>query len=124
MYPAIVFLPLRGALIAGCSAALSRRRARHDHHDVALFVWLALSWPIFDFGRRRRRSRRRAVHLDHPCRRLQVDWALRIDTLTAVMLVVVTTVSFLVHLYSIGYMDEDPHRRASSPICRSSPSRC
>src|SRR5215203_2419937 len=40
----------------------------------------------------------------------KVDWALRIDTLTAVMLVVVTTVSALVHLYSIGYMAEDPYR--------------
>ena len=41
---------------------------------------------------------------------LRVDWALRVDTLTAVMLVVVTTVSSLVHLYSIGYMHEDPNR--------------
>jgi NADH-quinone oxidoreductase subunit L len=41
---------------------------------------------------------------------LKVDWALRIDPLTAVMLVVVTTVSALVHLYSIGYMADDPHR--------------
>jgi NADH-quinone oxidoreductase subunit L len=41
---------------------------------------------------------------------LQVSWSLRVDTLTAVMLVVVTTVSSLVHVYSIGYMDEDPYR--------------
>src|SRR3979490_2857770 len=41
---------------------------------------------------------------------LKVEWALRVDTLTAVMLVVVTTVSALVHLYSIGYMAEDPFR--------------
>src|SRR5258708_5159615 len=41
---------------------------------------------------------------------LQISWALRVDTLTAVMLVVVNTVSSLVHLYSIGYMDEDPYR--------------
>ncbi|WP_319796527.1 NADH-quinone oxidoreductase subunit L [Nitrobacter sp.] len=41
---------------------------------------------------------------------LQVGWSLRVDTLTAVMLVVVTTVSSLVHFYSIGYMDEDPNR--------------
>jgi len=41
---------------------------------------------------------------------LKVNWALRVDTLTAVMLVVVTTVSSLVHLYSIGYMNEDPYR--------------
>jgi NADH-quinone oxidoreductase subunit L len=41
---------------------------------------------------------------------LNIDWSLRIDTLTAVMLVVVTTVSALVHLYSIGYMRDDPYR--------------
>jgi NADH-quinone oxidoreductase subunit L len=41
---------------------------------------------------------------------LQVAWSLRVDTLTAVMLVVVNTISSLVHLYSIGYMDEDPYR--------------
>jgi len=41
---------------------------------------------------------------------LKVEWALRVDTLTAVMLVVVTTVSSLVHLYSIGYMADDPYR--------------
>ena len=41
---------------------------------------------------------------------LVVNWALRVDTLTAVMLVVVTSVSSLVHLYSIGYMHEDPNR--------------
>jgi NADH-quinone oxidoreductase subunit L len=41
---------------------------------------------------------------------LNLDWAFRIDTLTAVMLVVVNSVSALVHLYSTGYMHEDPHR--------------
>lgn len=41
---------------------------------------------------------------------LNIDWMLRVDTLTAVMLVVVNTVSSLVHLYSIGYMHEDPNR--------------
>jgi NADH-quinone oxidoreductase subunit L len=57
------------------------------HHDarIALFPWIASG-------------------------DLQVSWALRVDTLTAVMLVVVNTISSLVHLYSIGYMDEDPYR--------------
>src|SRR5579862_754732 len=75
-----------------------------------LFVSAALSWFTFvDVG-----------FLHHDARiplfpwivsgDLQVSWALRVDTLTAVMLVVVTTVSSLVHLYSIGYMDEDPNR--------------
>jgi NADH-quinone oxidoreductase subunit L len=38
------------------------------------------------------------------------EWALRIDPLTVVMLVVVTTISSLVHIYSIGYMEEDPYK--------------
>jgi NADH-quinone oxidoreductase subunit L len=41
---------------------------------------------------------------------LKSYWALRIDSLTVVMLVVVTTISSLVHLYSIGYMADDPYR--------------
>ncbi len=41
---------------------------------------------------------------------LVADWSLRIDTLSAVMMVVVTTVSSLVHVYSIGYMSHDPHQ--------------
>src|SRR5512135_946272 len=41
---------------------------------------------------------------------LTVEWSLRIDTLTAVMLVVVTSVSAFVHMYSVGYMAEDPYR--------------
>jgi NADH-quinone oxidoreductase subunit L len=42
--------------------------------------------------------------------RPEVGWTIGVDTLTAVMLVVVNTVSAFVHLYSIGYMEEDPHR--------------
>ncbi|HEX3938303.1 MAG TPA: NADH-quinone oxidoreductase subunit L [Xanthobacteraceae bacterium] len=41
---------------------------------------------------------------------LHSEWSLRIDSLTAVMLVVVTTISSVVHVYSIGYMDEDPYK--------------
>src|SRR6201987_4243959 len=75
-----------------------------------LFVSAALSWVVFvNVG-----------FLHHDARiplfpwivsgDLQVNWSLRVDTLTAVMLVVVNTVSSLVPLYSIGYMDEDPNR--------------
>ncbi|MDC3023083.1 NADH-quinone oxidoreductase subunit L [Candidatus Pelagibacter sp.] len=41
---------------------------------------------------------------------LEVNWSMKIDTLSAVMLVVVTSVSSLVHIYSIGYMSHDPHK--------------
>ena len=47
----------------------------------------------------------------------EIDWALRIDQLTAVMLVVVTGVSALVHIYSIGYMSHDPHIPRFMAIC-------
>ena len=41
---------------------------------------------------------------------LNVNWSMLIDPLSAVMLVVVTSVSSLVHIYSIGYMSHDPHK--------------
>ena len=41
---------------------------------------------------------------------LNVNWSIKIDSLSAVMLVVVTSVSSLVHIYSIGYMSHDPHK--------------
>tara|TARA_A100001015_G_scaffold80531_1_gene89210 strand:+ start:186 stop:2099 length:1914 start_codon:yes stop_codon:yes gene_type:complete len=41
---------------------------------------------------------------------LNVNWSMKIDPLSAVMLVVVTSVSSLVHIYSIGYMSHDPHK--------------
>ena len=42
---------------------------------------------------------------------LNVNWSIKIDTLSAIMLVVVTYVSSLVHIYSIGYMSHDPHKQ-------------
>ena len=41
---------------------------------------------------------------------LDVNWSMKIDALSAIMLVVVTSVSSLVHIYSIGYMSHDPHK--------------
>ena len=41
---------------------------------------------------------------------LNVNWSIKIDALSAVMLVVVTLISSLVHIYSIGYMSHDPHK--------------
>ena len=41
---------------------------------------------------------------------LNASWSLKFDTLTAVMVLVVTVVSTMVHVYSIGYMHDDPHQ--------------
>ncbi|PDT87684.1 NADH-quinone oxidoreductase subunit L [Bradyrhizobium sp. Y36] len=75
-----------------------------------LFVSAALSWmTLVDVGFMHHDTRIQLLPFIFSGD-LQVWWTLRVDTLTAVMLVVVTTVSSLVHLYSIGYMDEDPNR--------------
>ena len=77
---------------------------------VFLFASMLLSWFAFvDVGFAHHDSRV-ALFPWIVSGDLKVDWALRIDTLTAVMLVVVGTISAFVHLYSIGYMEEDPHR--------------
>ncbi len=112
MYHAIVFLPLVGFLIAGLFGRV-HRRARRARSSRPRFCSspASLSWIAFvqvGFGAGATRTFRSANWLTSG--ELVVDWAFRIDTLTAVMLIVVTTVSALVHLYSIGYMDEDPHR--------------
>jgi NADH-quinone oxidoreductase subunit L len=110
MYQAIVFLPLVGFLIAGLFGRFIGPRPSELVTTGLLAVSAVLSWIAFfsvgfGSGGEKVQIARWIVSGD-----LAVDWALRVDTLTAVMLVVVNTVSFLVHLYSIGYMHEDPHR--------------
>ena len=110
MYQAIVFLPLIGFLIAGLFGRLIGARASEIVTTTLLLISAALSWVAFvqvGFGSG---STRVQVATWLASADLRVDWAFRIDTLTAVMLVVVNTVSSLVHLYSIGYMNEDPSR--------------
>lgn len=110
IYATIVLLPLVGALIAGLFGRAIGDRPSEVITTALLFIAAALSWVVFvqvAFG-----------HETHTVTllrwitsgELDTSWALKIDTLTAVMLVVVTTVSSLVHLYSIGYMHEDDSR--------------
>ena len=77
---------------------------------VFLFASMLLSWFAFVDVGFAHHDGRAAVFPWLVAGDLKVEWGLRIDTLTAVMLVVVTTISAFVHLYSVGYMEEDPHR--------------
>ncbi|MFN3855454.1 MAG: NADH-quinone oxidoreductase subunit L, partial [Phreatobacter sp.] len=110
MYQAIVFLPLVGFLIAGLFGRAIGARASEIVTTSLLGISALLSWVAFYqvgyAGQSTTVELLRWIHAGT----LDVSWSLRIDTLTAVMLVVVNSVSFLVHLYSIGYMHEDPHR--------------
>ncbi|MGO9941397.1 MAG: NADH-quinone oxidoreductase subunit L [Rhodoblastus sp.] len=112
MVAAIVFLPLLGFLVAGLYGRWIGARGSEILTTTLLFVSCLFSWIVF--ARIGFSGEPFSVHLLSNWMTsggLRVDWALRVDTLTAVMLVVVTTVSSLVHLYSIGYMHEDPSRQ-------------
>ncbi|HEU5482358.1 MAG TPA: NADH-quinone oxidoreductase subunit L [Sphingomicrobium sp.] len=97
------------ALIAGLGGRLIGKTASKVVTTGALMIGAVLSWPIF-LSFIAGGAETQVVPIFEWIRsgEMQVEWALRVDTLTAVMLVVVTTVSSLVHLYSWGYMEEDP----------------
>ncbi|MBI4274660.1 MAG: NADH-quinone oxidoreductase subunit L [Rhizobiales bacterium] len=110
MYQAIVFLPLLGCLIAGLFGRLIGPRPSEVVTTTFLFISMALSWIAFVQVGLLHHDERVLLTTWMSSGDLKVDWSLRIDTLTVVMLVVVTTISAFVHLYSIGYMADDPHR--------------
>jgi NADH-quinone oxidoreductase subunit L len=105
----IVFLPLLAAIIAGLGGRVIGKTASKVVTTGALMIGAVLSWPIFlSYVAGHGQPVVVPVLEFINSGAMKVDWALRVDTLTAVMLVVVTTVSSLVHLYSWGYMEEDP----------------
>jgi len=102
----ILFAPLIGAIIAGFGWRKIGEKGAMYVTTGLLFLACLLSWILFlNLGQD-------TQHL--PLLRwiesgaLSTDWSIRMDRLTAIMLIVVTSVSSLVHLYSFGYMDHDP----------------
>ncbi|NCW64921.1 MAG: NADH-quinone oxidoreductase subunit L [Rhodobacteraceae bacterium] len=102
----ILFAPLVGAIIAGFGWRQIGEKGAMYVTTGLLFLACLLSWIVFlNLGQD-------TQHL--PILRwiesgaLSTDWSIRMDRLTAIMLIVVTSVSSLVHLYSFGYMDHDP----------------
>ncbi len=105
----IVFGPLLAAIVAGLGNRMLGNVAAKAITTGALLLSCALSWPIFiSFLGGGVDASVTPLLQWVQSGNLSFDWALRVDALTAVMLVVVTSVSALVHLYSWGYMDEDP----------------
>lgn len=116
MTVALVFLPLLGAIIAG-ALAFVRSEDKHAKHrtDVlaqritcgALLASMVLAilvfWDVAIHGNAHTVEVLKWISSGG----LHVSWALKVDTLTAVMMLVVTVVSAMVHVYSIGYMHHD-----------------
>ncbi len=106
----IVFLPLFAAVISGFFGKIIGSKA--SKIITSLFVSLSALLSIYIFY---------DVVFDNYTNNiiiakwitsglLDVNWSIKIDQLSAVMLVVVTLVSAIVHIYSIGYMSHDPHQ--------------
>ena len=111
IYKLIVFLPLLGAVIAGLGGASIGAKASEYVTTGLMLVVAVLSWIVFfDVAMGDHEQITVPVMRWVQSGGVDVEWAFRIDTLTAVMFVVVNTVSSLVHVYSIGYMHHDPHR--------------
>ncbi|HWK40846.1 MAG TPA: NADH-quinone oxidoreductase subunit L [Croceibacterium sp.] len=105
----IVFGPLLAAIVAGLGNRALGNTAAKLITTGALFLSCGLSWPIFiEYLGGNTAATVTPVLQWVQSGGMSFDWSLRVDTLTAVMLVVITSVSALVHLYSWGYMDEDP----------------
>src|SRR6056297_286676 len=101
----ILFAPLVGAILCGFGWKIIGEAAAMWLATGLLFLSAILSWIVF-------------LSFDGVTEQIQIlrwiesgtlstDWSIRMDRLTAIMLIVVTTVSSLVHLYSFGYMAHD-----------------
>ncbi|MEE9273648.1 MAG: NADH-quinone oxidoreductase subunit L [Robiginitomaculum sp.] len=108
LYKIIVFAPLIGALIAGLFGKRLGDKFSQTVTTGFLILSAVLSWMTFvkvgDGHEIQSINLMRWIDVGG----FKANWALQIDTLTAVMFVVVTSVSALVHIYSWGYMKDDP----------------
>ena len=115
MYHVIVFAPLLGAIIAGLLGTRFGRQFLPEKPSMVvttglLFLSAILSWvALIKVGIGHEEANIKVLRwMDVGL--MKADWAFKIDTLTAVMLVVVNSVSALVHLYSWGYMSDDEYK--------------
>ena len=105
----LLFAPLVGAIICGFSWRLIGEAAACWTATILLFLSCLLSWVTFLGFEGETYTRDLFTWIASGT--LDTSWSVRIDRLTAIMLIVITTVSALVHLYSFGYMAHDEHFR-------------
>ncbi|KUP93842.1 NADH-quinone oxidoreductase subunit L [Tritonibacter horizontis] len=106
METTLLFAPLVGAVICGFGHKIIGEKAAMWTATGLLFLTALLSWITFlSFD-----GETRIIEIFRwiESGSLSTSWEIRLDRLTAIMLIVISTVSALVHLYSFGYMDHDP----------------
>ena len=106
----IIFLPLLAAIISGFFGKIVGNKASQlitslfVSISALLSIYVFYNVTIFDY------SNNIVIAKWITSGDLDVNWSIKIDQLSAIMLVVVTLVSAIVHVYSIGYMSHDPHQ--------------
>ena len=104
---AIVFLPLAGALAAGLFCLQIGDRLAQYVTCAAMLLSMLLAIYVFVDVAYLGNARTTELFTWFDAGTFEASWAIRVDSLTAVMLVVVTVVSAMVHVYSVGYMAHD-----------------
>ena len=106
----LVFLPLLGSLVVGFFGKKLNLMLSHIFSCTMIIIPFFLS--LYFLNLTLSENYNLVVPLFEWLKSgdLITEWSLRLDLLTSVMLVVVTSVSSLVHIYSIGYMSHDPHQ--------------
>jgi len=104
----IVFFPLLGAIIAGFFGRFIGDRASQIVTCLGMVLSAICAWVVL-FGVIGTEGYKVDLLTWIRSGTFEVDWTLRIDPLSGIMMFVVSTVSTLIHIYSIGYMSHDPH---------------
>ena len=110
MATSIIFLPLLGFLFCFLLGKQFNYRVYQISTTSILFLCTLFSWIILIQFINNKQTETIFILNWITSGNFIVDWSIRLETLTAVMFIVVTTVSACVHLYSIGYMSHDPHK--------------
>ena len=116
MTTVILFAPLIGAILGGFGWRIIGEKGAMWLTTGLLFLAAFLSWIVFltlDASETQHIQILRWIESGT----LSTDWAIRMDRLTATMLIVITTVSALVHLYSFGYMAHDDNFKEKCRAC-------
>ena len=106
----IVFLPLIGSIISGFLGRILGLRLSHFISCSLILTSSILSAYLFYMALNGYQTSNQFLFDWINSGAIDASWSLKFDTLTSVMLVVVTSVSALVHIYSIGYMSHDPYQ--------------
>ena len=106
----IIFLPLLGSILSGFfGSKIGHRNSEiltSSFVSVSSILSLIIFYSVITSGYENNLHLATWINSGS----LNVNWSIKIDALSSVMLVVVTFISSLVHIYSIGYMSHDPHK--------------